>query len=142
MTNVLAFCCAALVSRQAMELIEKRRERQSGVVKNIIGSLTDALEGLNLDTKGTAHLDHDALVAAPAYSLQHRDPSSALHRSLLELYKLPFPSMAFVAIDGEERMYCTRHFEKRFFTVERANHLLLDECMAPKDIFARYVAMY
>ena len=120
-----------------MERINVKRNQTSDTVNKIINSLTTALEGLSMDD-GDA-LSHDDLVHVPTSSLYHGQSFTAIHPSLLELYNLPFTSICFAAINGDEKMYCNKQFEKYYFTSEESSRRLLQGGESPRDIMSRLV---
>ena len=117
-----------------MRRIRDKRESKSTAVENIIGSLTAALQELNLENDESILGDDDYLPPFLAPPFSHGDPASAMHDCLLELYGLPFASICFVAIDGEEKMYCNKRFEEHYITEEECNLRLLRQAEVPRDI--------
>ena len=118
-----------------MERLYSKQKSGNVLLNRIIGSVSSALEGLSLRDDGSPGKGSDDDGSASAYS--HGDPRKALHSSLAELFTLPFPCICFVAIDGEEMMYCNRAFELNYFSDEEANRRL--ETGSPRDIMSRYV---
>jgi len=133
-----------------MERINSKRRERSEVVNRIIDSITSSLGALSLqqqrpheqkyiggggDGGGVEKHEDVAYSSPPSYSaFSHGSPQTALHPSMTELFILPFPSICFASIDGDEMMYCNRICEKKYLTAEKANRRLLQDCHSPRDI--------
>ena len=100
-------------------------------MEQIVEALTDSLSRLGISPAERYTPRVQAASEANVYC--HGHAATAIHTSLADLFKAPFSSFCFVAIDGEDWIYCNDGFQQLFLSQKECNRRLRIEDQSPTE---------